>query len=486
LLTLAKYVERDVMIDLNECVDLNAEGVDIKNNNRIQDKQMVSCVTESGTSEMVTHGQRGCALDSARRFTEAFDECDSSCSVRRSPSIEDEEKSAFSHASSLESAPPTDLPSDRIASDGGEVFDGDSSSLGSSISCSEGSFILTNGDDASATANQCFREESELAAVNCRHIEEAKDLGQCLSSICNDLNSIDTLLPVVDFEKLEKDWVQAAKDGNTNQRRKIMSEEVRRRLAMEEPDEPYWCHSKRQFNRFTLSSRLQSAMKLQVCFINDDMLCEENDGDDKVVDDGVIPKSVSEPNFTSAQFFDVDVNNLQQGDSAETGELSSQLSASELRRKSYAEQENGTFMARQKRLEFEATMLFMKAKETARMQMEVERQARQKNSLIDNLIGFPISCQKKLSRSQLTAMSTTRLQIILNDIHSKINALNEELVQLLMQRDSLHMEQDSMLVDIADFLQHQCNQKSLLTCESCTESKSKGKKYNRLLKMFRR
>ncbi|KRY18659.1 Schwannomin-interacting protein 1, partial [Trichinella patagoniensis] len=485
LLTSAKYVGRDVMIDLNECVDLNAEGVDMKNNNRIQDKQMVSCVTESGTSEMVTHGQRGCALDSARRFTEAFDECDSSCSVRRSPSIEDEEKSAFSHASSLESAPHTDLPSDRIASDGGEVFDGDSSSLGSSISCSEGSFILTNGDDASATANQCFHEESELAAVNCRHIEEAKDLGQCLSSICNDLNSIDTLLPVVDFEKLEKDWVQAAKDGNTNQRRKIMSEEVRRRLAMEEPDEPYWCHSKRQFNRFTLSSRLQSAMKLQVCFINDDMLCEENDGDDKVVDDGVIPKSVSEPNFTSAQFFDVDVNSLQQGDS-ETGELSSQLSASELRRKSYAEQENGTFMARQKRLEFEATMLFMKAKETARMQMEVERQARQKNSLIDNLIGFPISCQKKLSRSQLTAMSTTRLQIILNDIHSKINALNEELVQLLMQRDSLHMEQDSMLVDIADFLQHQCNQKSLLTGESCIESKSKGKKYNRLLKMFRR
>ncbi|KRY37725.1 Schwannomin-interacting protein 1 [Trichinella spiralis] len=473
------------MIDLNECVDLNAEGVDIKNNNRIQDKQMVSCMTESGTSEMVTHGQRGCALDSARRFTEAFDECDSSCSVRRSSSIEDEEKSAFSHASSLESAPHTDLPSDRIASDGGEVFDGDSSSLGSSISCSEGSFILTNGDDASATANQCFHEEPELAAVNCRHIEEAKDLGQCLSSICNDLNSIDTLLPVVDFEKLEKDWVQAAKDVNTNQRRKIMSEEVRRRLAMEEPDEPYWCNSKRQFNRFTLSSRLQSAMKLQVCFINDDMLCEENDGDDKVVDDGVIPKSVSEPNFTSAQFFDVDVNNLQQADS-ETGELSSQLSASELRRKSCAEQENGTFMARQKRLEFEATMLFMKAKETARMQMEVERQARQKNSLIDNLIGFPISCQKKLSRSQLTAMSTTRLQIILNDIHSKINALNEELVQLLMQRDSLHMEQDSMLVDIADFLQHQCNQKSLLTGESCTESKSKGKKYNRLLKMFRR
>ena len=31
-----------------------------------------------------------------------------------------------------------------------------------------------------------------------------------------------------------------------------------------------------------------------------------------------------------------------------------------------------------------------------------------------------------------------------------VAGLNEELVQLLMERDELHMEQDSMLVDVED------------------------------------
>lgn len=50
-------------------------------------------------------------------------------------------------------------------------------------------------------------------------------------------------------------------------------------------------------------------------------------------------------------------------------------------------------------------------------------------------------------------MCVTQLLIIINDLHSKIELHNEELVHLLIERDNLHMEQDSMLVDIEDLLQ---------------------------------
>ena len=59
-----------------------------------------------------------------------------------------------------------------------------------------------------------------------------------------------------------------------------------------------------------------------------------------------------------------------------------------------------------------------KAKQAAHMQMEVERQARAARSPIEDVIGVPLA--RKMSRVQLSKMGVTQLQIILNDLHTKI------------------------------------------------------------------
>lgn len=97
--------------------------------------------------------------------------------------------------------------------------------------------------------------------------------------------------------------------------------------------------------------------------------------------------------------------------------------------------------------------------------------------------------RRRLTRQLLTEMNVAQLQVIVNDLHSHIEStyalivtlrnltqkfnttdkftqlnkmknlslfsvLNETLVSLLLERDDLHMEQDSMLVDIEDLTRY--------------------------------
>lgn len=91
----------------------------------------------------------------------------------------------------------------------------------------------------------------------------------------------------------------------------------------------------------------------------------------------------------------------------------------------------------------------------------MERQ-KQKQSPITNMIrntaekiGYNLAFDKRrLSRQILTDMNLTQLQIIVNEFHSQIESLNEQLVKHLMDRDDLHMSQDAMLVDIEDLTRY--------------------------------
>lgn len=70
-------------------------------------------------------------------------------------------------------------------------------------------------------------------------------------------------------------------------------------------------------------------------------------------------------------------------------------------------------------------------------------------------MGVTLSPEKRrVSRQMLTDMNIAQLQIIVNELHTQIERLNENLVHFLMERDELHMSQDSMLVDIEDLTRY--------------------------------
>lgn len=75
-----------------------------------------------------------------------------------------------------------------------------------------------------------------------------------------------------------------------------------------------------------------------------------------------------------------------------------------------------------------------------------ERQLLDEN--VSRLCG--IRNRRRLDRQTLTFMSTGHLQVILNYFLSRVEELNEKLVQYLIVRDEMIMEQDSILTDIED------------------------------------
>lgn len=91
----------------------------------------------------------------------------------------------------------------------------------------------------------------------------------------------------------------------------------------------------------------------------------------------------------------------------------------------------------------------------------MERQ-KQKASPITNMIrstvekvGFNFPAEKRrVSRQMLTDMNVAQLQIIVNDFHSQIEGLNEQLVKYLIDRDDLSLSQDSVLVNIEDLTRY--------------------------------
>ncbi|XP_067451004.1 schwannomin-interacting protein 1 isoform X2 [Thunnus thynnus] len=226
--------------------------------------------------------------------------------------------------------------------------------------------------------------------------------------------------------------------GKTNytSAQKNERESIRQKLALGSffDDGPGIYTSCSKSGKPSLSSRLQSGMNLQICFVNDSGSDKDSDADDSKtetsLDTPLSPMSKQSSSYSDRDTTEDDSESLEDMD----------------------------FLSRQKKLQAEAKLALAMAKPMAKMQVEVEKQNRKKSPVADLLPHMPHISECLMKRSlkptDLRDMTLGQLQVIVNDLHSQIESLNEELVQLLVVRDELHMEQDAMLVDIEDLTRH--------------------------------
>ncbi|XP_076669496.1 schwannomin interacting protein 1 isoform X2 [Andrena cerasifolii] len=257
-----------------------------------------------------------------------------------------------------------------------------------------------------------------------------------------DVYNIETAMPKIDLDAIES-HLRAAREEE--RRRRNDREEIRRRLAMGPDAEDLRAERGR---KPSLQSRLQSGMNLQICFMNEtpsdtESPCSENDASP-----GSTPTSL----------------NSKQQQKQQIPVRPQVLTLPPLRLESGSNSapiDEADFFARQARLQTEARMALAQAKEMAHMQMEVERQRLKKSPITEMVrsslekVGVQLGeDRRRLSRVLLTELNVAQLQVVANDLHARIASLNEALVEGLLRRDDLHMEQDSMLVDVEDLTRY--------------------------------
>lgn len=246
-------------------------------------------------------------------------------------------------------------------------------------------------------------------------------------------------------------------------------EEIRRKLAMDSDTEEFLPEKVNQNSENKPSIRVRDNSNLQICFVNEAVTDEDSPKScDTKVNDSVkacdllsVPQNV--PSQAASSNTPADKNS-----SRTQNNNSSQSSVSRRQRPTFffnrprsmilqkTDQSAGVedLVSRHIRLQAEAREALAQAKEMARMQMEIEKQQKKKSPIAE-IVGFPFPDGKTyLNHSMLKDMNVAQLQVIVNDLHSQIESLNEDLVKFLLERDDLHMEQDSMLVDIEDFTRY--------------------------------
>nr|CAB3263043.1 uncharacterized protein LOC100187054 [Phallusia mammillata] len=260
---------------------------------------------------------------------------------------------------------------------------------------------------------------------------------------------------------------------NSFQKQKLDRELIRKKLSMPDPDEEdtsYGGEKPWQQPRFERSYS-SSNQSLQICYINESCSSDESENNSS----GEKSQTAKETNSSSASptaspYFasprGYGKGYMRQHRLSDASSPTSSLSSlstttnsdSTIIHHSHHDLRSGR--SKHEEMELEARYQLAQAYQRAKEQAEEDRQKNKltKNSsivhkLLSVSLNDDINAKIKaftLSKHDCRQMTMGQLQLILNDMHTKKQALNEGLVTLLVERDELQTQQDAKLVDIED------------------------------------
>lgn len=268
-----------------------------------------------------------------------------------------------------------------------------------------------------------------------------------------DIYNVETTLPYMNWDYLEEQLQKAIEKEETSQSQRNDREKIRQKLAMG-LDDDHFTAGDQLFKKPSLQTRLHGAKNLQICFVNEasndatESSCNVKQPERKTFKD-VCHKELSSSllfrSLSTSNSLASSRNSLQPPATT----VSSTVAPSEA---SSTSQDGLDFFTRQARLQAEARLALAQVRPMAHMQLQLEKQIKRKSPIADivGIPGFGDGKNGRLTRQQMRRMNLGQLQVVVNDMHTQIEAFNTELMDLLVERDDLYLAQNSMLVDIED------------------------------------
>ncbi|GAV06431.1 hypothetical protein RvY_16426 [Ramazzottius varieornatus] len=213
-------------------------------------------------------------------------------------------------------------------------------------------------------------------------------------------------------------------------------------------------------NRPSLKTRIQNNKDLQICFLND--LPVKNrpnssssgrsstESTDKLLTSNKVMKSAQGPPILGNNFwsppdgFGASKHSM--------GSFTMPKSQSMFEMESQKQRSDKFIMGQFEEVQAQWRQKMQSKIQIAHQQIHLQSQRqrrRQKKTPITSKIKLPHG-KSRLDRAFLGDMNVSHLQVTTNDLLEQIESLNDRLVRFLEERDELHMEQDSKLVDIDD------------------------------------